>query len=134
MSSKRLDHFIGYTVQEVGVHDDAPAITLDDGWKLIFNKRTKLDKGLPGQRLANVEVTPDEGVRLLFNEGSVPTRKGGVMLFNADTGLITDPFEEVDPNEGLPPDPSADRISEGPTDEEVRRELDARQEEAGTAE
>lgn len=131
MPSKRLDHFIGYTVQEVHDHE----LVLDDGWTIVFNNRKKLDKGLAGQRLTAVEETPDENVRLLFNEGEAGGTKGKIELFNPDTGESIDPFEQADPNEGLPPDPSSERISPGPTDEEVKEELSAIQgEEAGTAE
>jgi hypothetical protein len=131
MPKSRLDHFIGYTVQEVEVHE----LTLDDGWKIIFNNRKKLDTGLAGQRLTAVEETPDGNVRLLFNEGEAGGTKGKIELFRADTGETIDPYEEVDPNEGLPPDPSSERISPGPTDEQVKEELSAVQgEEAGEAE
>lgn len=125
----RPDHFIGYTVEQV----KRPALVLEGGWKFI-DKGAQWDKGLVGQRLVSIEEN-EETVRLLFNQGEASVTKGNLMLFNPIDESLFDPYAPVDPNADLPPDPSTERITEGPTDEEVRRELDAStNEETGTTE
>jgi len=108
-----------------------------DGKTLIFEGNTEIElkkgvgaKAFVGKRLTNVEDQGDESMRLSFGDSFLELKKGSYLIDGID------PHAQADVNAGLPVDPSPDRITEGPSDDEVREELDARQstEEAGDVE
>jgi hypothetical protein len=128
-----------YQVAEIATRDKKQAIVFDNETEILLDKKLKaiVADQLVGTRLQSVE---DKGLYelLFFVQGTgdeqvqmtLDIEKGKYQIFDPRLEEAIDPHAEVDPNAGLPPDPSADRISEGPTEEEQSGE----EEEAGNAE
>jgi hypothetical protein len=124
MQTNRVDHLVQYSVERVSRHEKKPAIVFENGVKIVLDEKVKdiQTAELDGARLQSVE---DKGIceQLFFVKGdpqlqiSLVLDKGKYQIFDPVTNKLVDPHAEIDPNADLPPDPSADRIKEGPTEE-----------------
>jgi hypothetical protein len=113
----RLDHLIGRTVRNISTRQKQSALTLDGGYQIILtDKRSKWDKELVGKIFISVENWGKGEVKLLFNQGDVVVLKDKISIYSPDHDDVFDPYAEY--QDEFPPDPSADRIKEGPTSAE----------------
>jgi hypothetical protein len=141
----QLDHLVQYEVERISTHEKKPSIVFEDGRKIVLPRKPKQADALIGSRLQSIEDKGPE-MELNFTKGqpgvdlleiAVPVTKGEYTIYDPRINKTVDPHQPFDPNQGLPPEPTA-RISEGPTDEEVGKELSrgeqGQEEEAGTTE
>lgn len=117
-----LDHFVGRVVEEVvpGDKDGEWGIKLEGGtviWNL--DKKIKLPKGsLDGTILARADLTGKDPI-LEFHQGAT---KVATVKLNADKNSVNrtegqasvSPRTAVEAAEHLPPDPTPERVVEGP--------------------
>jgi len=113
----RLDHLIGRAVEKISTHEKNPALCLEGGFKIILtDRRTKWHKDLVGQRFISVEDYPNDSVRLLFNQDEEVALKDKLLIYSPDHDDTFDPFAIYETE--IPPDPSPDRLREGPDENE----------------
>lgn len=123
----RLEHLVQYQVSEIATRDKKQAIVFENGAEIQPDKKIKAAEELVGARLQAVEDRGDSE-QLFFVRGEGPSDqvqvaitvdKGNYKLLDPRLEEAVDPHEEIDPNADLPPDPSADRVKEGSTEEDT---------------
>jgi hypothetical protein len=114
MARPQLDHFLEREVEKTSETKDGYKIYLEGG--VVIHSTRQLPDGLKGQKLTTVLFSEDE-TTMVFDGGS------RVSLHPTNYMMETDEYkpmhpqtpEELDPSEsGVPEDPSAERIKDGP--------------------
>jgi hypothetical protein len=113
----KLDHLIQYKVERFSTHDKKPAIVFENGVKIITDRviKNKLQKEFVGQRLLNVWLAESGAETLFFGNGMTLELMPGYRLYDPVSNSVIDPDDE--PVNELPPDPSPDRLKEGPDED-----------------
>jgi hypothetical protein len=113
----RLDHLFGRSIEKISTHEKQSALVLDGGYKIIVtDKRVKWPKDLTdhGGPFSSVEHYNPTTTRLHFGKLHVDVPSDKLLIYSPDHEECFDPFAAY-VSDDLPPDPSAERISEGPT-------------------
>lgn len=123
MDRPSLDHFIGRTVKATKKDDKNYKIILDGG-AIIYSTR-KLPDELKGKVMTQVIMSDDE-VRAVFFDETVSLHPTNYMISTPDLEPFHPGLPEELEREDDVPDPSADRIFDGPENDPERSVLDMR--------
>ena len=119
----KLDYLVGHRVSVVSEALNPDTwnwyIELESGIKIMYSGDVDTPVGIENSMLGAVAQTARTS-KMVFYSGDPPEKVGEVKVntkdvtFDVPEGYPLDPPEQSDPVLDLPPDPSVDRVAEGP--------------------
>lgn len=117
----KLDHFVGRAVESVTDGDERGQWKISlDGDATIWNLDPSIEKPMGLEGTIFCRATDDTPIQLAFSQGSEPDGSAKIVKeisLNPDKYAVgmQEPQKDVAPaSDHLPPDPSAERVVDGP--------------------